>query len=418
MSNKKKVLFTRMPSTVTPLERLVLNIRWPLAGLSLMAAVLSGGLSDPTTLITLAVTLAYLLALEALVRMKRIAYLLPLISTGGDLLLITWAVLSFDRSFAALYYVVIVANALRYRMRKSLLGAVVVSFLYGGGTLWGFAQGRQGVIFRPLLQVAAFFVVAYLVGRLAESRERARWQLTRLREEGKRKSELLSTLSHELHTPLTMIKGAVDLLLEGRPGPMNGAQVTFLQTISQNCERLIRLVEELLAQARAEAGWVEIRPELIDVREPVKKTIRDIHPLVAQKRQGIRLDYPQVLPRVMADEAWIQQVMTNLICNASKYTSEGGNIFVSVIENQQCVLVSVTDDGAGMSQAERERLFEPFFRGDHTQRGTGLGLTIIKHIIEMHGGKVYVDTTLGRGTTFLFTLPKEVRDEKVEGAGG
>ena len=86
------------------------------------------------------------------------------------------------------------------------------------------------------------------------------------------------------------------------------------------------------------------------------------------------------------------------------------------MENRRCVLVSVTDDGAGISPAERERLFEPFFRGDHDQRGTGLGLTIIKHIIEMHGGKVYVDTQLGRGTIFLFTLPREAKDEKGESA--
>ena len=407
-----------MPSTVTPLERLVLNIRWLLVGLLLVVASVSGGLSKPITLTTLAVTLAYLLTLEALTWMKKAAHLLPLISTGGDLLLITWAVHSFDRSFVALYYIVIVANALRYGMRKSLLSAVVASLLHSGVVLWNVTPEKSGALFQPLLHVTAFFIVAYLVGHLAESRERERWQLIRLREEEKRKSELLSTLSHELHTPLTMIKGAVDILLEGRPGPINYTQITFLQTISQNGERLIRLVEELLAQARAEAGWVEIKPKLIDIRDPMKKTIRDIRPLVAQKRQVIRLDYPQVLPRVMADEAWIQQVMTNLICNASKYTSEGGNIFVSLMENQQCILVSVTDDGAGISQAERERLFEPFFRGDHTQRGTGLGLTIIKHIVEMHGGKVYVDTTLGRGTTFLFTLPKEVMDEKAKGAGG
>jgi len=407
-----------MPSTVTPLERLVLNVRWLLVGLSLIAIGLGGGLSDSTILIILAVTVAYLLALEALVRTKKIAHLLPIISYGGDLLLITWTVHSFDRSFVALYYIVIVANALCYGIRKSLLSAVVAGLLYSGVILWDANQGSSGGIAPLLLQVIAFFFIAYLVGHFAESRERERWQLVRLREEDKRKSELLATLAHELHTPLTMIKGAVDLLLEGGPGPMNGAQTTFLQTISQSCERLIGLVEELLAKARAEAGWVEIKPRLIDVRVPVRKTIRDIHPLVAQKRQVIRLDYPQVLPRVMADEAWIQQVMTNLICNASKYTSEGGNIFVSVMENRQCILVSVTDDGAGMSREEREQLFKPFFRGDHPQRGTGLGLTIVKHVIEMHGGKVYVDTTLGRGTTLLFTLPKEAKDEKAESTGG
>lgn len=406
-----------MPSTVAPLERLVLKIRWLLVGLLLIAVGLGGRLSDPTTLITLAVTLAYLLALEAMARMKRAAHLLPLTSTAGDLLLITWAVHSFNRSFVALYYIIIVVNALRYKMRESLRSAMLASLLHSGVILQDVIQGRSGAIFQPLLHMIAFFIIAYLVGHLTESRERERWQLTRLREEEKRKSELLSTLSHELHTPLTMIKGAVDILLEGRPGPINDTQTTFLQTISQNGERLIRLVEELLAQARAEAGWVEIKPNLIDIRDPMKKTIKDIRPLVAQKRQVIRLDYPQVLPRVMADEAWIQQVMTNLIYNASKYTSEGGNIFVSVAENQQCILISVTDDGAGISQAERERLFEPFFRGDHTQRGTGLGLTIIKHIVEMHGGKIYVDTTLGRGTTFLFTLPKEVMDEKAKGVG-
>jgi len=399
------------------LDRFALNMRWLLAGLTFIAVGFSRGLSDPATLLTLAVVLAYLLSLETLVRLRKIRHLLSLISIWGDSLLITWIVYRFDTAFVALYYIAIVANALGRGLRASLLGAVVISFLYSGVALWIFAQGRLEAIFGPLLQVVTFFVVAYLVGRLSEAREREHGQLTGQREEGRRKSGLLSTLSHELHTPLTMIKVAVDVLLERRSGPVNDTQMTFLQTISQSCERLIRLVEELLAQARAEAGWVEIRPALIDVREPVKKTIRDIRPLLAQKRQVIRLDYPQVLPKVLADEAWMQQVMTNLLCNASKYTSEGGSIFVSVGEDQQCILVSVTDDGAGMSQAERERLFEPFFRGDHPQKGTGLGLTIIKHIIEMHGGKVYVDTTLGHGTIFLFTLPKETRDAKAESAG-
>ena len=405
-----------MPSTVASQERLLLNIRWLLAGLSLIAVGLGGGLGDTITLVTIVVTLAYLLALEVLVREQGAGRLLPLVSCGGDLLLITWAVHSLDHCFATLYYIVIITNATRFKTRRALLSAVAASLLLGGVTVWDSPLGTSEAVFGFFLQAIVFCAVAYLVGRLAESRERERWKLIRLREEEKRRSGLLSTLSHELHTPLTLIKGSVDLLLEGKPGSVNCTQTTFLNTISQNCERLIRLVEELLAQARAEAGWVEVRPKLIDIREPVKRTIKNVHPLVAQKRQVILLDYPQVLHRVMADEAWIQQVMTNLICNASKYTSEGGNIFVSVMENRRCVLVSVTDDGAGISPAERERLFEPFFRGDHDQRGTGLGLTIIKHIIEMHGGKVYVDTQLGRGTIFLFTLPREAKDEKGESA--
>lgn len=137
----------------------------------------------------------------------------------------------------------------------------------------------------------------------------------------------------------------------------------------------------------------------------VRQLIRELQPTIELRSQLIRLDYPQVMDRVHADPRLIRQVLTNLIQNASRFTSQKGHIFITIQDNDAAVVVSITDDGAGMTTEERQQLFQKFASGRPLGDGTGLGLVITKQIIELHGGQILIDTNLGKGTTFLFTLP-------------
>jgi signal transduction histidine kinase len=200
----------------------------------------------------------------------------------------------------------------------------------------------------------------------------------------------------------------LELLFDESAGPLTGQQRTFLQTIYQNEERVATLAQNLLTQARLESGVFLPKVRPVDLRHVVRLVVNDLRILIEQRQQQIRTYYPQVLPPVPADAALIRQVLINLIQNASQHTSEGGLIVVSIAQNDYALFVSVTDDGAGMGLEHRRQLFKRFATTRwESGEGIGLGLVIVKQIIEWHGGQVYVDTSLGRGASFYFTLPFE-----------
>ena len=220
-----------------------------------------------------------------------------------------------------------------------------------------------------------------------------------------RRAEQVTALSHELRTPLSMIKGAVDLLVEGTPGPLTPAQERFLTVVDRQCAHVIDLCESLLIQAKIEAGLFTPRLEQVDVSVVARDVVTAMRPLCAERGQRITLDTPQVTPRIQADPMLLAQALTNLLSNASRFTSAGGAIDVRVAVIDTGIAVYVTDDGAGMTREERRRLFHRFATGRPLADGTGLGLVITKTIVELHGGVIMVDTTSMHGTTFLFTLP-------------
>jgi two-component system, OmpR family, sensor kinase len=231
-----------------------------------------------------------------------------------------------------------------------------------------------------------------------------RLELGRLSQSLERRAEQVAALSHELRTPLSMIKGAADLLLEESPGPVTRVQGQFLRSIAQQCNHVIGLCEGLLLQAKIETGVFEPRLEPTDVLALARDVVVAMRPLCAQRNQRISLDTPQVGRMVVADPALLLQAMTNLLSNASRFTSNGGAIGVRVIEIDDGVAVYVTDDGDGMTREQRAKLFRRVVTGRPLTDGTGLGLVITKDIIELHGGSIMVDTTSRRGTTFVFTL--------------
>jgi two-component system OmpR family sensor kinase len=220
-----------------------------------------------------------------------------------------------------------------------------------------------------------------------------------------RRADQVNALSHELRTPISMIKGALDLLREGTPGPLTPAQERFLQVADHQCAQVIGLCESLLIQAKIEAGLFTPRLEKVDICVIIRDVVAAMRSLCEQRSQRITLDTPQVMPWIPGDPMLLTQALTNLLSNASRFTTPGGSIDVRVMAIDTGVAIYVTDDGAGMTRAERKRLFQRFATGRPLADGTGLGLVITKTIVELHEGEIMVHTASTRGTTFLLTLP-------------
>lgn len=222
------------------------------------------------------------------------------------------------------------------------------------------------------------------------------------REVDQMKSSLISTVSHELRTPLTMIQGFSELLLTRDVDEKASREA--LRSINMSADRLGRLIEDLLSVSRIESGRLEVRATPMDLAEAVE----DVGELLGQNRD-IVIDVDDELPRVMADAEMLVRILTNLLNNATKYSSPESKITLAARADGSDVEVSVADDGIGMSEAEVAHLFDKFFRADRpevqSERGTGLGLYITKNLVEIQGGRIWVESKPGEGTTFRFTLP-------------
>jgi len=394
-------------------ERSILYGHWAFMILMLIAAILTGNIYTSSVVIILSVSVGYLSFLELMFRFKKLLGYLPIISSLGDIMIITWIIHDFGRFFEGLYYAVILVNALRYGMKECFYSALAVSFVY---ILMGTyhlreSSNKEWSIKSIFIHVLVFFLIAYFAGSLASLRQSEKKRAIKFQELDQKKSDLLSIMSHELRTPLSMIKAAVDILMEGKPGPFNQVQQNFLSTISTSCERLINIVEDILARVRVEEAWLKMKPRYVDIRPIFKKTINEITPLISQKNQKIKFEFPRILSKVEVDENWLQQVMINLIYNASKFTSVGRNILVTLKDGDQYVFVSVSDEGVGISEEASEHIFERYFQKSNIPykpfSGVGLGLSIVKEVIEKHGGRVYVGGMMGKGSTFSFALPKK-----------
>ncbi|MDO8885393.1 response regulator [Candidatus Oleimmundimicrobium sp.] len=234
------------------------------------------------------------------------------------------------------------------------------------------------------------------------------------------KNEFISTVSHELRTPLTSIKGYIDLLLEQEAGNVNQTQREFLSIVKQNNDRLVVLINDLLDISKIESGRVHLRIKSYNLAEILAEVVNTFKTLANQKKQIIKLRISKNLPKIAADRDKMSQVMANLISNAIKYTPTGGTIKIGTKRNDSRVEIYVTDTGIGVSPEDQKNLFTKFFRVDNSLTreigGTGLGLSICKKIIELHGGKIWVDSELGKGSTFTLSIPiyEIIEEEKTK----
>jgi PAS domain S-box-containing protein len=223
------------------------------------------------------------------------------------------------------------------------------------------------------------------------------------------KIEFISTVSHELRTPLTSIKGYTDLLLMGAVGETNDAQRRFLNIVKSNVDRLSSLVGDLLDISRMESGRIRLEIEPIELDQVLAQVISSMRGQFATSKITLTSDIPTNLPLISGDRKRLTQVISNLMENTCRYTLAGGKAHLAVNINAGEVQIDISDTGIGISPEDQKHVFERFYRGDHPvvkeRQGTGLGLSIVRSIVEMHGGKIWLTSALGEGSTFSFTLP-------------
>jgi signal transduction histidine kinase len=238
---------------------------------------------------------------------------------------------------------------------------------------------------------------------------------TRDQELDRLKSEFLAVVSHELQTPLTAIKGALELVLDDDSGQLSRVQRRFLETIERNSTRLVGLVGDLLDLSRLEAGRVELEPQPLDTQGLVRGALANVSNLFEARGTAVRVDVPDSVPPILGDRRRVEQILTNLLANAAKYTPGGGDVEVAARTVDGYVLLSVSDSGPGVPESEREIVFDKFYRGrDGQQRGeagSGLGLAIVKSLVDLHGGSVRVDDSSPRGAKFVVELPRANEEE-------
>jgi PAS domain S-box-containing protein len=223
------------------------------------------------------------------------------------------------------------------------------------------------------------------------------------------KTEFISTVSHELRTPMTSIKGYVDLLLMGSAGSLSETQQRFLQIVRANADRLRTLVDDLLDISRIESGRLQLDLRPVPLESAVEAVVASFKARVDEKRQQIEVELPDHLPLVMADNDRLIQILMNLVSNAHKYTPEGGQIRIRARLQEEMIRVEVQDTGIGIPPEALPRIFERFYRVDDPRvqetSGAGLGLSIVRTLVELHGGQIGVESEVGKGSTFYFTLP-------------
>jgi two-component system sensor histidine kinase GlrK len=225
------------------------------------------------------------------------------------------------------------------------------------------------------------------------------------------KLDFISHVSHELRTPLTSVKAASSMLLEGAFDASPERQKELLSIIRDECDRLIGAVNRILDISRMEAGMMDYRFSEGELPPIVQKTVLKLAPLAQRKKIDLELTPFPGLPMVRMDGDRIMQVVDNLLGNALKFTPTGGKVAISLSQRKEggdFVQVSIADTGPGIRQEHLARIFERFKRiekGRETTIGTGLGLSIVKHIIADHGGKIWVRSAPGKGSTFSFALP-------------
>ena len=271
-----------------------------------------------------------------------------------------------------------------------------------------------------LLDDQDFEFTQRLVEHAAVAIENARL-LQEVEEANRSKTEFISFVAHELKNPMTSIRGYTDLLRGGQVGPVTDVQAQFLSTIRSNVDRMTRLVSDLADMARIEAGQLRLEMSPISVKVVVEETLRGLAGQIAEKNQELIVEVPDDLPPIMADHTRMVQVLTNLVSNAHKYTPEGGKIWVGAQRlvapvdggTQEVIHHWVRDTGIGMTPDELSQLFTKFFRsqrGKDMAQGTGLGLNITKNLVERHAGAIWVESEVGHGTTFHFTIPVAVEE--------
>ncbi len=232
-----------------------------------------------------------------------------------------------------------------------------------------------------------------------------------LEEASKHKSQFLANMSHELRTPLNAILGYTELIMDGIYGDAPDKMRSVLERVQTNGKHLLGLINDVLDLSKIEAGQLVLSLNDYSIKDMMQSVYVAVEPLAGNKKLGFKLDVPPNLPRAHGDERRLSQVLLNLVGNAIKFT-DAGEIAIKATAANGSYTVAVHDTGPGIAETDQAKIFEEFQQSDSTQTkakgGTGLGLAIAKRIVEMHGGRLWVESSLGNGSTFFFTVPLKV----------
>jgi signal transduction histidine kinase len=259
-----------------------------------------------------------------------------------------------------------------------------------------------------------------LMGAVAVFRD-----ITREVESDRLKTEFIGTVSHELRTPMTSIKGFTQLLAMGSLGPINDTQKEFLNTIQTNAERMISIINDLLDITKIETGSVELELRALHLAETLSNVVTELQPNIKAREHQLSISIPPGLPLVRADAKRFNQILFNLLSNAVKFTPRRGKIVLEACDvgidvvpeamqeglkpEARFVLVEVRDNGVGIAPEEQERVFERFYRTENPLKveagGTGLGLSLVRPLVELFGGRIWLRSALDEGSTFSFVIP-------------
>ncbi len=223
------------------------------------------------------------------------------------------------------------------------------------------------------------------------------------------KSEFLASVSHELRTPLHTIIGFAELLAEELEGPLNEPQKRFVEHIRRDSLHLLELINDVLDLSKIEAGKLDLRREVFEIAPAAGEVLASIGPQAEAKGLRVETEIPEDV-EVDADRVRFKEILYNLLSNAVKFTPEGGSIRVEASSQDGFIRVLVSDTGIGIATESQKSVFDKFHQLGPTTRGvregTGLGLAITKHLVEMHGGKIWLESEMGKGSKFWFTLPR------------
>ena len=223
------------------------------------------------------------------------------------------------------------------------------------------------------------------------------------------KSKFLANMSHELRTPLHAVIGFSEMLLLGTFGTLNEKQTKYANNINSSGKHLLDVINDILDLSKVEAGKMELRPKEFDVSPTIEEVNKLVASIAEKKRIDISTNIADNTIVVEADKIKFKQILYNLLSNSLKFTPNNGTIVVSANVKGEMLHVSVKDSGIGIAKEDIEAIFSPFRQLEEmntkVQQGTGLGLTLVKRFVEMHGGEIWVDSEVGKGSTFTFTIP-------------
>jgi signal transduction histidine kinase len=223
------------------------------------------------------------------------------------------------------------------------------------------------------------------------------------------KSKFLANMSHELRTPLNAVIGFSEMLMLGTFGTLNEKQTKYVDNITSSGKHLLDVINDILDLSKIEAGRMELQPKEFDVPSTIEEVNMLLASMAVKKRIDISTDLADNTIVIEADKTKFKQVLYNLLSNSLKFTPNNGTVVVSANVKDEMLYVSVKDSGMGIAKEDIGAIFSPFRQleemSSKVQQGTGLGLTLVKRFVEMHGGEIWVDSEIGKGSTFTFTMP-------------